>query len=251
MARRLAAVAALMGACAGPGAESRPARVVIAPAPALGNAAVRPHARATRPAAPPLPTGEPRSAVWIEIGRRNPVSLAGSIAGLEPDESPGRGGWSRVTLAGPGDESARSFAVLLGPGPLRLPFLRGEPVAVELDCRRGGFHRVCDATVRDGRRRLLLAIAGSGYRRLIAGWDVTPGARATSEVLREEPLSVRHTGGIVVAIRGKKWTIPPLAWTLIATPDGAYAVHGASVAWEGTRPPDARDHVEWAAVRWE
>lgn len=208
---------------------------------------VEPRSRAPRP----VPLGEPRSGVWIDPGQRNPISLVGPIVGVTHDATPGRGGWTQITVGGQGSEAQRRFALLLGPEPATFPAGPGERVAIELDCRRGGFHRVCDATVRDARRRLLAAIAGSGYRRLVPGWDVTAGARATSEVLREEPLSVRHTGGVDVAVRGRRWSVSPLAWTRIDTSEGPYLVHGESVSWEGTRPPDARDHVAWAALRWE
>lgn len=225
--------------------------VRVAPARASGEIGAPSPGEARGRAPRPTPPGEPRSGVWIDPGRRNPISLVGPVVQVTQDDTPGRGGWAQITVGGAGPEAQRRFALLLGPEPARLPVGPGERVAVELDCRRGGFHRVCDATVRDARRRLLAAIAGSGYRRLVSGWDVTAGARATSEVLREEPLSVRHTGGVVVAMRGRRWSVAPLAWTRIDTPEGPYLVHGESVSWEGTRPPDARDHVAWAALRWE
>lgn len=175
-----------------------------------------------------------------------PRTLVGSVERLGPGSRPG---FTRVIVSGPGSADGRSFEVLLEPAVLGLPFRPGDRVLVDLDCRKGGWHRACDLVVRDARRRLLLAVAASGDPLLVPGWTVRRGEPPVSELLRESPRSVRHTHGVVLRVQGREIEAPPFVWKELALSEGSFWVVGHEVRWEGERPPGARDQRAWAALR--
>jgi hypothetical protein len=143
----------------------------------------------------------------------------------------------------------REVRLLLAPSGVPLPFAEGDFVRVDIDCRKGGWERVCDGVIRDDRQRLLLAIAGSGDATLLHDWRVERAALALSESRPKGPKSVRHTFGIGVRHARHSAELPPHEWALLHASDGSFLVEGHAVSWEGARPLGAPDYLHYAIVR--
>lgn len=143
----------------------------------------------------------------------------------------------------------REFRLLLAPSGVPLPLAEGDAVRIDIDCRKGGWERVCDVVIRDDRQRLLLAVAGSGDPTLLHDWRIERGALALSETRPKGPKSVRHTFGISVRHARQSAELAPHEWGVLRASDGSFVVEGHAVAWEGARPLRAPDYLHYAIVR--
>ena len=164
-----------------------------------------------------------------------------------PTGESGLDAWHRVELAGAA--KPHGFSLLVSPEALQLPFEVGDRIAVEIDCRKGGWHRVCDATMIDAKRRTILIVSGSGDDTLAAGWKIERGPLATSEIRPGRNKSVEHTHALVVSRDGRSVTVRPYEWERFELRGESWLVSGREVVWEGVRPPDARDHRVFALLR--
>lgn len=145
-----------------------------------------------------------------------------------------------------------SFAqvrLLLTPAGMALPFSEGDFIKVDVDCRRGGWARICDGVFRSADHKLLLAISGSGATLSLGDWAVQMGPLSLSETRPKGPKSIRHTYSIVVRHARQTITVAPHEWQLLLANDGAWLVEGHAVRWEGARPLDAPDYLHYAIVR--
>jgi hypothetical protein len=152
----------------------------------------------------------------------------------------------RVVVNAP---TPRELRLLLAPDGVPLPFAEGDRIRVDIDCRKGGWSRVCDGVIRDERQRLLLAVAGSGDTTLLHDWRVERGALALSEARPKGPKSVRHTFGVSVRHSRERAELAPHEWSLLQASDGHFLVEGHAVSWEGARPLAAPDYLHYAIVR--
>jgi hypothetical protein len=180
----------------------------------------------------------------VERGKRQPLSLVGSVGSILPPRGPtGLNAWYEVHLTG----NAR-FWLDIRPAELRLPFEVGDRIAVEIDCRKGGWQRVCDGVVRDMQRTALLIVSGSGSDELASGWRIERGALATSEVREGPPKTVRHTHALSFERLGARVTALPEEWSRLSVHGKSWLVTGYEETWEGPRPPDARNRRAFSIV---
>jgi len=152
----------------------------------------------------------------------------------------------RIVLGAPATFELR---LLLTPPDVPLPFGEGDFVRIDIDCRKGGWQRVCDGVIRDERQRLLLAIAGSGDVTLVNDWRVERGTLALSEARPKGPKSVRHTFGVDVRHGRQNARLAPNEWSVLHASDGSFFVEGHAVGWEGARPLGALDYLHYSIVR--
>lgn len=194
-----------------------------------------------------VPVGEASAGVYIERGQRQPLWFQGRIRRIgAPEGDAGLESWTTLELLAPGPKEIRFF---VRPPGIALPFAEGDFVKGSVDCRRGGWSRVCDAVFRGADHRLLLAIAGSGNPTLIDDWTIQRGPLAFSESRARGPKSVRHTYTLVVRHARQSVTVPPHEWQILRANDGAWLVEGHAISWEGVRPPDAPDYLHYAILR--
>jgi hypothetical protein len=139
--------------------------------------------------------------------------------------------------------------LLLTPLGMALPFSEGDFVKADVDCRKGGWARICDGVFRGRDHRLLLAVSGSGAALSLSDWAVQLGPLALSEARSKGPKSIRHTYSIVVRHARQMITVAPHEWQPLLANDGAWLVEGHAVRWEGARPLDAPDYLHYAIVR--
>lgn len=196
---------------------------------------------------PPEPKGHASYSVHVERGKRQPLSLVGTLEAIRPPTGDhGLDAWHELTLSVSG--KPEKIYLLFTPPTLSLPLSVGDRLSVEIDCRRGGWHRVCDGVIRDMARRALLIIAGSGAEDAAPGWKVGRGAVATSEVRPTQQKSVLHTHSIELQSEGARVSVMPHEWKRVLVHGRSYLVTGFETVWEGERPPDARDHRAFAIV---
>jgi hypothetical protein len=189
------------------------------------------------------------SSIALPDHRRESVSLHGAIVGVRPwREGHGATGWWEVELAG-GDPIDRRMFAGYADSRSDIPLSVGQTVSADVDCRVGGWHYVCSATVRDASNDLLFAVAGSGEAGRAPGFTVSPipGAAAAPGAPRvgrhEYPLRVEHAGRSVS-------TDAAGGWVVLDSPDGRFAVQGSTSLWEGgPRVPEAVDYTTYAITR--
>jgi len=183
----------------------------------------------------------------VERGKRQPLTLAGTVESIRPPQGgSGLDAWFEITLLAAGRRE--HFYLLASPTGLRLPFDVGQPVSAEIDCRKGGWHRVCDAIVRDSQRNVLLIVSGSGSDELAPGWNIERGSVATSEVRPGPTKSVRNTHSLRFVSNGASVTAMPHQWKRLVVHGKSFLVTGFEETWDGVRPPDARDHRAFSIV---
>jgi hypothetical protein len=183
----------------------------------------------------------------VERGKRQPLALVGALEAIRPPAGEnGLDAWHQLTLSVSG--KPEKVYLLFTPPTLTLPLSVGDRISVEVDCRRGGWHRVCDGVIRDMARRTLLIVGGSGDEAAAPGWKIGRGAVATSEVRPTQQKSVLHTHSIELQSEGARVSVMPHEWKRILVHGRSYLVTGFETVWEGERPPDARDHRAFAIV---
>jgi len=238
--------ALVLAACAG--TPARPTVVDTSPPPEASSSEPP---SPTPPVAPArserlLPRGEAALAIHVERGKRQPLMLVGSVAAiLPPAGKAGLDAWWEIRLAGspPG-----SFRLDVKPTGVALPFEEGDRIALEIDCRKGGWERVCDGVVRDMQRTPLLIVSGSGSDEVATGWRIERGAVATTEVHPGPPRTVRYTHSLSFERLGATVTALPHEWSRLTVHGRSWLVTGYEEAWDGPRPPDARNHRTFAIV---
>jgi hypothetical protein len=221
-----------------------------APSAALGGL---PKSVATSYAEPPalairVPDGFASAGIHVPRGQRQPLATQGRILAILPPapSEPESGSWMTLELEAP---SSPRLRLLLTPVGMALPFSEGDFVKADIDCRRGGWARICDGVLRSRDHKLLLAISGSGAALPLPDWVIQIGPLALSEARPKGPKSIRHTYGIVVRHARQVITVAPHEWQLLQANDGAWLVEGHAVRWEGARPLDAPDYLHYALVR--
>lgn len=253
MSRRPAlCLVALTAACsADPGltpSTPEPAPIATIP-PARGGAPTASEEPPSAPPLPPVPKGAASFSIHVPPGARQPLTLAGRVVHVQPPRGEtGLDAWFEVALEG-GGGTPKSFYFLKAPGALELPFAAGDRIVAEIDCRKGGWHRVCDAVVRDARRRTILIVSGSGGHRIASGWKIERGPVATSEIRPGSQKSVQHTYALVIGREGRSITVAPHEWHRFEVRGESWLVHGYEVEWEGARPPEAFDHRAFVLLR--
>ena len=210
----------------------------LAPAPAL--------APAPKQEREPPPKGAALLSIHVERGKRQPLALIGGVSALAASVREGLEGWTEVTLSTA--SGAERFYLLLEPPTLKLPFAMGDRISVDVDCKKGGWRRVCDGSVRDMTKKKVLVISGSGSDEVAREWSLRRGAVATSEVHPGTPPSIQHTHALELESEGAAVTAMPYEWKRVLVHGRSYLVTGYEVVWEGTRPPDARDHRTFSIV---
>jgi hypothetical protein len=195
----------------------------------------------------PVPVGPASLSIHVPIGRRQPVVVDGTIDALVPPRGKdGLDAWNelRVSAVGPKAE----LYLLIAPETLTLPFGAGDRVHIEVDCRKGGWHRVCDGKIVDANRRVLAMISGSGDDEVAKGWSIERGPVATSEIHPGPTRVVEHTHALTFSSERASVTALPHQWARVLVHGRSYLVQGHETAWEGPPPPDARDHREFAII---
>lgn len=167
---------------------------------------------------------------------------------MRPPRGPnGLDAWTEVTIQPIGAKT--EFYLLHAPEALALPITVGDRVHVEIDCRKGGWHRVCDGKIVDpATRRVLVIISGSGDDEVAKGWKVERGPVGTSEIHPGKVRVVEHTHSLTFASERASATALPHQWARVLVHGRSYLVQGHETVWEGPPPPDARDHREFAIV---
>jgi hypothetical protein len=241
---------AFAGACGGATAAGPPPPVVsTSPRPETSTRASTSTtaSTSTSTSASAAVKGPAAFSVHVEPGKRQPLDLVGAVQAIEPPRGDsGLDAWSEMRLSTASGE--QKIYVLSSPPELLLPFAVGERIKVALDCRRGGWHRVCDATVSDMTRRVLAIVSGSGSDDVAEGWKITRGAVAVSEERPGAERSVLHTYALRFESEGASVTAMPHEWKRLLVHGRGYLVTGYEEVWEGVRPPDARDHRVFAIV---
>ncbi|MBI3206072.1 MAG: hypothetical protein HYZ29_31340 [Myxococcales bacterium] len=250
MTRAAIVAAALFAGCGAPAEPASPPPHVAAPPSSI---AADPAPTSTPTASPvvavrgPEPKGPASLALHVERGKRQPLSLVGTLDAIRaPIGDQGLDAWTELTLSVAG--KPEKLYVQSSPPGLTLPFEVGARLSVEIDCRRGGWHRVCDGVFRDAARRTLMIVAGSGDDGAAPGWKVGRGAVTTSEVRPSKEKSVRHTHALALESEGARVSVMPHEWKRVLVHGRSFLVTGYEVVWEGERPPDARDHRSFAIV---
>jgi hypothetical protein len=198
---------------------------------------------------PAVPRGPASLGVHVPRGQRMPLALSGRVTSIRPPSGQfGLDAWSQIELRTGGPEPER-FALLKQPDSLVLPFAQGDRIFAEIDCRKGGWQRVCDAVVRNDRREIVLIVSASGDHRIAEGWSIERGPVATSEIRPVAEKSVRHTHGLVLSRDGRSLTITPHEWHRFELRGDSWLVQGYAVVWEGLRPPEGVDHRAFSLVR--
>lgn len=211
-----------------------------------------PSANASEPNEPkkrgPVPIGPSSLSIHVPPGKRQPIAIDGTIDAMRPPRGPnGLDPWTEVVVQPAGAKT--EFYLLHAPDALVLPFTVGDRVHVEIDCRKGGWHRVCDGKIVEAAtRRVLVIISGSGDEEVAKGWKVERGPVATSEIHPGKERVVEHTHALTFSSERASVTALPHQWTRVLVHGRSYLVQGAETAWEGPPPPDARDHREFAIV---
>ncbi len=246
--------ALFFGACgAEPGRAAQPDHAIAQsrPTPPSSNdeSPVLEEPVASNDALPEPPRGPASLDIHVPRGSRQPLLMTGSVETIRVLEPPEElAGWTEVALRGAAPEPQR-FYLMTRPEGVKLPFSTGDRLSVEIDCRKGGWHRVCDGRVRDASRRPILIVAGSGDERIAEGWKIERGPLATSEHQTRDQKSIRHTHGLVIAREGRSAEILPHAWQRFQVRGERWLVQGYEVVWEGVRPPDAVDHRAFSLLR--
>jgi hypothetical protein len=242
----------LLAACGAdpkPGADSPGAAAVSVPAPPAEPVAVEDAGAPDKPPLPPVPKGAASFSVHLPPGSRMPVTLVGRVVHVQPPRGEsGLDAWSEVALEG-GAAMPQTFYLLQAPDTLTLPFAPGDRISAQIDCRKGGWHRVCDATVRDAQRRLVLIVSASGDHRIASGWKIERGPVATSEIRPGAQKSIEHTYALVIGREGRSIPVSPHEWHRFEVRGESWLVHGYEVEWEGVRPPDAVNHRAFVLLR--
>jgi hypothetical protein len=239
------AIAALLVAC-GSAPASHPSAAPIAPMPTASPRETEPPEVESNSAEPsvvaprPVPTGPASLSIHIPVGKRQPVALDGAIESIEPPRGDvGLDAWTRITVSGQGPKT--SFYLLIEPPSAVLPLSAGDRLRVVIDCRKGGWQRVCDGRIEDGSRRVLAIVSGSGDDDS-TGWKVVRGPVATSEIHPGKTRVVEHTHSLTFSTQRASVTALPHQWTRVLVHGRSYLVEGYETVWEGVPPPDARDH---------
>ncbi len=194
----------------------------------------------------PVPTGPASLSIYVPVGKRQPVALDGTIESLKPPRGDvGLDAWTEITLSGVGPKT--SFYLLFEPPSVRLPFSPGQRLRVEIDCRKGGWQRVCDGRIEDGSRSVLAIVSGSGDDDS-TGWKVVRGPVATSEIHPGKDRVVEHTHSLTFSSQRASVTALPHQWTRVLVHGKSYLVEGHETVWEGVPPPDAHDHRAFGIV---
>jgi hypothetical protein len=237
-------------ACGSP-AESRPPpkQPVIRPMPIAEPEEANPSTTAPEPTKlGPVPIGPSSFSIHVPPGKRQPIAIDGTVDAMRPPRGPdGLDAWTEVTVQPVGAKT--EFYIQHAPDTLALPFIVGDRLRVEVDCRKGGWHRVCDGKIVDpATRRELVIVSGSGDEKIAKGWKVERGPVATSEIHPGKERVVEHTHALTFSSQRASVIALPHQWTRVRVHGRSYLVQGHETVWEGTPPPDARDHREFAIV---
>ncbi|MFO0564062.1 MAG: hypothetical protein U0263_00290 [Polyangiaceae bacterium] len=246
-----ALVVLMVAGCGGtptqPAAPSPAASIPPPPSASVQPVEPAPSSSAPRVVRPPEPKGPAAFALNIEPGKRQPLSWVGSIEAIRPPANDADiEAWTSVVLSVAG--RSESFGIRYSPVSLALPFAVGDRIAIQIDCRKGGWHRACDATIRDTARRLLVLVSGTGGDETDSGWKVERGELATSHVRPGQEKSVEHTYSLKISSERAEVVAMPHEWRRVLVHGRSYLVTGYEVSWEGARPPDAHDHRTYAVL---
>lgn len=190
----------------------------------------------------PAPSTRACSAIHVADEARPVLQMSGAVTSIRTPPDPH--GWTEVDLEG----HPRAFELLCsGASP---PFSTGERIKAQINCSRGGFHRVCDGVIEDAAGSPLMLLIASGDPAKAAGWTIELGP-VTREVPSSNPgpRSVRREHGLVFGREGRTVPIPAGAWAAFPGKGGGWLVTGMAVRWEGLRPPEGVDHSSYAIVR--